>query len=163
MRPCQRSDFCAPLWRRKQGECQRQCTPTKFDRSVVLPPTGTLLAGFSMGCWPDLPAVWIGPALGTPSACRIHRGWRAHLLVLAACLAAFIPRHANMAVFRTIENGACLVRQTDQGMSIALDPYGRLLGQTDVFGWKDRTMVARVSSRHVPTHYTASERLLGWL
>ena len=31
------------------------------------------------------------------------------------------PGHAQMAVFRAIENGMSLVRQTDLGLSIAVD------------------------------------------
>jgi apolipoprotein N-acyltransferase len=44
------------------------------------------------------------------------------------------PLHAHMAVFRAIENGMSIVRQTDAGLSIAVDPYGRVLAQTDFFG-----------------------------
>ena len=32
------------------------------------------------------------------------------------------PIHSQMAVFRAIENGMSLVRQTDAGLSIAVDP-----------------------------------------
>jgi apolipoprotein N-acyltransferase len=73
------------------------------------------------------------------------------------------PIHSHMAVFRAIENGMSLVRQTDAGLSIAVDPYGRVLAQTDFFGATDRTMVAQVPVRHVPTLYTAFGRWLGWL
>ena len=37
------------------------------------------------------------------------------------------PMHAEMAVFRAIENGAAVIRQTDEGLSIAVDGYGRTL------------------------------------
>ena len=73
------------------------------------------------------------------------------------------PLHAHMAVFRAIENGTSLVRQTDNGLSIAVDPYGRVLAQTDFFSSTDRTMVAQVPTRHVATLYTAFGRWLEWL
>jgi apolipoprotein N-acyltransferase len=73
------------------------------------------------------------------------------------------PVHTHMAVFRAIENGMSLVRQTDTGLSIAVDPYGRVLAQTDFFGATDRTMVAQVPVRHVPTLYTAFGRWFEWL
>ncbi|MCA9958113.1 MAG: hypothetical protein KC443_03710, partial [Anaerolineales bacterium] len=37
------------------------------------------------------------------------------------------PMHAEMAVFRAIENGVSVVRQTDEGLSIVVDGYGRTL------------------------------------
>ena len=39
-----------------------------------------------------------------------------------------------MAIFRAIENGMSVIRQADEGLSIATDPYGRILAQTDFFG-----------------------------
>jgi len=73
------------------------------------------------------------------------------------------PLHAQMAVFRAIENGTSLVRQTDNGLSIAVDAYGRVLAQTDYFGSTDRTMVAQVPVRHVATAYTMFGRWLDWV
>jgi len=73
------------------------------------------------------------------------------------------PVHTHMAVFRAIENGMSLVRQTDDGLSIAVDPYGRVLAQTDFFGASDRTMVAQVPVKHVTTVYTLFGRWLEWL
>jgi apolipoprotein N-acyltransferase len=73
------------------------------------------------------------------------------------------PIHTNMAVFRAIENGMSLVRQTDAGLSIAVDPYGRVLAQTDFFGATDRTMVAQVPVKHVTTVYTLFGRYFEWV
>jgi len=73
------------------------------------------------------------------------------------------PVHTHMAVFRAIENGMSLVRQTEGGLSIAVDPYGRVLAQTDYFGATDRTMVAQVPTRHVATIYTEFGRWFEWL
>ncbi|HKV07320.1 MAG TPA: nitrilase-related carbon-nitrogen hydrolase [Thermoanaerobaculia bacterium] len=38
--------------------------------------------------------------------------------------------HAQMAVFRAIENGTSLLRPTNNGISLAVDPQGRILGAT---------------------------------
>ncbi|UCH60997.1 MAG: hypothetical protein JSV61_05815 [Anaerolineales bacterium] len=73
------------------------------------------------------------------------------------------PVHTHMAVFRAIENGMSLVRQTEGGLSIAVDPYGRTLAQTDFFGGSDRTLVAQVPTKHVTTIYTLFGRWLEWL
>ena len=73
------------------------------------------------------------------------------------------PVHTQMAVFRAIENGMSLVRQVNEGRSMAVDPYGRILAQTDFFGASDRTLVAQVPTTHVPTLYTAFGRWLDWL
>jgi apolipoprotein N-acyltransferase len=73
------------------------------------------------------------------------------------------PVHTHMAVFRAIENGMSLVRQTDAGLSIAVDPYGRVLAQTDFFGATDRTMVVQVPVRHMTTIYALFGRWLEWV
>jgi apolipoprotein N-acyltransferase len=70
------------------------------------------------------------------------------------------PIHSQMAVFRAIENGMSLVCQVNEGRSMAVDPYGRILAQTDFFGASDPTMVAQVPTVHVPTLYTAFGRWL---
>jgi apolipoprotein N-acyltransferase len=76
------------------------------------------------------------------------------LLVPSADWFDIDPIHSQMAVFRAIENGMSMVRQTDAGLSLAADPYGRVLAQTDYFGATDRTMVAQVPVGHVTTLYT---------
>jgi apolipoprotein N-acyltransferase len=73
------------------------------------------------------------------------------------------PIHSYMAVFRAIENGMSVVRQTDLGLSIAVDAYGRVLAQTDFFNSTDRTMVAQVPVSHVATIYTAFGRWFEWV
>jgi apolipoprotein N-acyltransferase len=85
------------------------------------------------------------------------------MLVPSKDWAEIDPIHAQMAVFRAIENGMSLVRQTDAGLSIAVDAYGRVLAQTDYFGSTDRTMVAQVPVRHVATGYTLFGRWLDWV
>ena len=73
------------------------------------------------------------------------------------------PMHTQMAVYRAIENGMSLVRQVDEGLSIAVDPYGRILAQTDFFGATDRTLVAQVPVKHVTTIYSLFGGYLEWL
>jgi apolipoprotein N-acyltransferase len=73
------------------------------------------------------------------------------------------PIHSQMAVFRAVENGMSLVRQTHGALSIAVDAYGHVLAQTDFFGATDRTMVAQVPVQHVATLYTAFGRWIEWL
>jgi len=73
------------------------------------------------------------------------------------------PVHTYMAVFRSIENGMSLVRQTEKGLSMAVDPYGRVLAQTDYFGATDRTLVAQVPVKHVTTVYSLFGSYLEWL
>jgi len=55
------------------------------------------------------------------------------LLAPAADFLAVHPLHAEMSVFRAIENGISLVRQADNGLSLASDPYGRILASMDHF------------------------------
>ena len=73
------------------------------------------------------------------------------------------PLHTQMAVFRAIENGVSLVRQVDQGLSLAADPYGRVLATQDHFTGSERVMVAQVPTHGVSTIYPAIGDLLGWL
>jgi apolipoprotein N-acyltransferase len=54
------------------------------------------------------------------------------------------------------------VRQAEGNVSIAVDPYGRVLAQTDFFDATDRTMVAQVPVAHVDTIYSSFGRWLGW-
>ena len=73
------------------------------------------------------------------------------------------PVHTHMVVFRAIENGMSFVRQTEWGLSIAIDPYGRVLAQTDFFGSTDPTLVAQVPVKHVTTIYSLLGGYLEWL
>ncbi|MCC6191863.1 MAG: hypothetical protein IT318_22775 [Anaerolineales bacterium] len=73
------------------------------------------------------------------------------------------PLHSQMAVFRAIENGMSIVRQTDNGLSLAVDAYGRVLAQVSFYHSTDRTMVAQVPTQHVATIYTAFGRWFEWL
>jgi apolipoprotein N-acyltransferase len=85
------------------------------------------------------------------------------LVVPSSDWAEIDPLHTQMAVFRAIENGHSLVRHAEGNVSVAVDPYGRVLAQTDFFDAADRTMVAQVPTAHVDTIYAAFGRWLGWL
>ena len=72
--------------------------------------------------------------------------------------------HAQMAVFRAIENGTTILRQASNGTSIAVDPYGRVLTSLDHFTTTDRVLVAQMpANAHVFTLYTVIGDAFGWL
>lgn len=73
------------------------------------------------------------------------------------------PLHTRMAVFRAIENGFSMVRQTGQGLSAAVDYQGRVLASMDHFTTNDFTMIAQVPTRGVKTVYSVIGDLLAWL
>jgi apolipoprotein N-acyltransferase len=76
---------------------------------------------------------------------------------------AIDPMHAQMAVFRAIENGVSVVRQSDNALSVATDPYGRTLAAVDHFTTSERVMVAQVPTRGVFTLYSVIGDVFGWL
>jgi apolipoprotein N-acyltransferase len=71
--------------------------------------------------------------------------------------------HMRMSVFRAIENGVSVVRQTDNGLSMATDPFGRVLAQVDHFTSSERVMVAQVPTEGVSTLYPVIGDIFGWL
>jgi apolipoprotein N-acyltransferase len=73
------------------------------------------------------------------------------------------PIHAHMAVYRAVENGVSVVRQSDNGLSVVADPYGRTLAAVDHFSANERVMVAQVPTRGVFTIYPIIGDLFGWL
>ena len=79
-------------------------------------------------------------------------------------LLALAQLRAQMHTFRAIENGFSLVRQDqDKGLSIAVDPYGRILASTDVATASERSIVAQVPTHGVRTIYAVIGDLFGWL
>jgi apolipoprotein N-acyltransferase len=73
------------------------------------------------------------------------------------------PMHAQMAVFRAIEDGVSIFRQADNGLSVATDPYGRTLATMDHFTASEWVMVAQVPTHGVSTIYSVIGDLFGWL
>jgi apolipoprotein N-acyltransferase len=76
---------------------------------------------------------------------------------------AIDPMHAQMAVFRAIENGVSVVRESDNGLSVVADPYGRILASVDHFTTSEWVMVAQVPTQGVATLYSVIGDLFGWL
>jgi apolipoprotein N-acyltransferase len=76
---------------------------------------------------------------------------------------AIVPMHAQITIFRSIENGVSLVRVADNGISFATDPYGRTVASVDFFTTSERVMVAQVPAYHVTTLYSIIGDLFGWL
>jgi apolipoprotein N-acyltransferase len=73
------------------------------------------------------------------------------------------PMHAQMATFRAVENGVSVVREADNGLSVATDPYGRTLAAVDHFTASERVMVAQVPTQGVFTIHSVIGDLFGWL
>ncbi|TWT87692.1 apolipoprotein N-acyltransferase [Pseudobythopirellula maris] len=63
--------------------------------------------------------------------------------------------HARPARIRAVENGCSLVRPTIQGLSIATDPYGRVLACQDYFSDGPRLTIVEVPTSGVPTFYAS--------
>jgi len=63
-------------------------------------------------------------------------------------------QHAQMAIFRAVENGFTIVRPSLSGISTIIDAQGRVLAQADAFGSGEPTAVANVATQHATTLYT---------
>ena len=61
--------------------------------------------------------------------------------------------HAASARLRAVENGCSLVRPTMHGLSIATDPYGRMLAYHDYYSNTPKLSIVGVPSRGVRTVY----------
>jgi len=77
--------------------------------------------------------------------------------------AAHITAHSRMASFRAIENGVSIFRPTAQGISLAIDPYGRTLGSMDATRVSERVFVVQLPNHRVSTVYSVVGELFGWL
>jgi apolipoprotein N-acyltransferase len=73
------------------------------------------------------------------------------------------PWHSHMARFRAIEQGFNMVRHTSNGFSMATDYQGRVLASMDHFVTDQRTMVAIVPTRGVPTVYSRIGDFFAWV
>src|SRR6266545_5899899 len=67
--------------------------------------------------------------------------------------AAIKVTHAQMHAFRAIENGVSVVRPTENGVGLAVDPMGRILAAQDSFATDKPALVAAVPMRGVATVY----------
>jgi apolipoprotein N-acyltransferase len=76
---------------------------------------------------------------------------------------AIDPLHTEMAAARAVENGFSLVRQTAEGLSIAVDSQGRTLTAMDHFRTAGRTLFADVPTAGTRTLYALAGDWLAWL
>jgi apolipoprotein N-acyltransferase len=73
------------------------------------------------------------------------------------------PMHAEMAVFRAIENGSAVVRQTDEGLSIVVDGYGRTLATGEGLAGDGNYLLAKVPTSSPTTLYPLIGDVLGFI
>jgi apolipoprotein N-acyltransferase len=71
--------------------------------------------------------------------------------------------HARMARLRAIENGISLLRPANGGVSIAVDPYGRILSQVDGYTSQGAPLFASIPIDPVPTIYSLLGDFFNWL
>jgi apolipoprotein N-acyltransferase len=71
--------------------------------------------------------------------------------------------HYRFTHFRAVENGVSVVRPTAGGISIATDPFGRILASMNHYTTDNRVMVAHVPTKGVSTVYPLIGDLFGWL
>ncbi|MCX6070665.1 MAG: hypothetical protein NTU91_07375, partial [Chloroflexi bacterium] len=74
-----------------------------------------------------------------------------------------ITAHSRMASFRAIENGMSIFRPTSQGISLAIDPFGRTLASMDATRVGERVFVVQLPNHRVTTVYSVVGELFGWL
>jgi len=70
-------------------------------------------------------------------------------------------QHAEMARMRTIENRRSLARSANSGISMLVDPYGRVIARTDIF--TETFLVADLPIGGDRTFYTRVGDYPGWL
>jgi apolipoprotein N-acyltransferase len=73
------------------------------------------------------------------------------------------PLHSAVGYFRAVENGASLVRQNVNGLSIIVDPKGRILTSMNHFTSDEWVMVAQVPIQGVRTVYSSFGDFLVWI
>ena len=73
------------------------------------------------------------------------------------------PMHAEMAVFRAIENGTALIRQADDGLSIVTDGYGRTLATVEGLADSGNYLLAEVPTSGPTTLYPIIGEVVGIL
>lgn len=77
---------------------------------------------------------------------------------------AIDPAHARAATFRAVENGYSLLRPASDGLALAVDYRGRVLGAADYFTTADRQILtADLPTHGVRTVYGRIGDLLAWL
>jgi apolipoprotein N-acyltransferase len=77
--------------------------------------------------------------------------------------AAIDPLHTRMAIFRAIENGFSMVRQTGNGLSVAVDYQGRTHASMDQFTTDYHVLYADLPTRGTWTFYSFIGDLFAWI
>ena len=85
------------------------------------------------------------------------------LMIPAQSWSAVDPLHTEMAVFRAIENGCSLIMATGGGLSIAVDPYGRIIAGSGSSQASKEPMLASVPNKGVETVYASFGDVFAWL
>lgn len=73
------------------------------------------------------------------------------------------PAHSFVTIFRGIENGCSVIRQTRNGLSIMTDPRGKVISQMDHFKNTSWVTVGQVPNKKWFTTYPIIGDLFGWL
>lgn len=73
------------------------------------------------------------------------------------------PIHTTPAVYRSIENGCSMVRQTQNGLSVMTDPRGKIITEMDHFNATSWTMTGYVPTKKIWSLYPITGDLFGWL
>jgi apolipoprotein N-acyltransferase len=74
---------------------------------------------------------------------------------------AINPLHAEMAVFRALENGTAVIRQADEGLSIVVDGYGRTLASGEGLAGSGTYLLAEVPNSSPSTLYPVIGDVVG--
>jgi apolipoprotein N-acyltransferase len=89
---------------------------------------------------------------------------RADLLLLPADdWKAITPSHAQAATLRAIEDGFAEVRESSNGLSMAVDDQGRVLATSNYFTTDAQVMVAEVPTHGTHTIYATLGDWFAWL
>lgn len=73
------------------------------------------------------------------------------------------PMNTYMGTFRALEHGYSLIRCTGEGLSIAVDPYGRTLSALTYFNTDEHIMISDVPVKGIKTIYSQIGDLFAWL
>ena len=71
------------------------------------------------------------------------------------------PMHAEMVVFRALENGVSVIRQADEGLSIVVDGYGRTLASGEGLAGNGNYLLTEVPTSSPATIYPFIGDVLG--